>query len=128
MLASAARRLFISCCAVAIYLAASADNSAISHQQQWEGGRWQHLLHTGNRLIPLLLDARGQTRAHGTGGQKVKSQLHHHNGFRAGDGLGHCRTFHFFALKSSLVALVVCFGSLSICTGKRRPMSSQAFG
>lgn len=34
MLPSAAQRLFISCCAVAIYPAASADNSTISHQQQ----------------------------------------------------------------------------------------------
>lgn len=32
---SAALRLFISSCAVAIYPAASADNSTISHQQQW---------------------------------------------------------------------------------------------
>lgn len=39
MLASAAPHLFISSCAVAIYPAASADNSTISHQQQWEGGR-----------------------------------------------------------------------------------------
>lgn len=34
MLASTAQRLFISSCAVAIYPAASADNSTISHQQQ----------------------------------------------------------------------------------------------
>lgn len=33
MLASTAQRLFISSCAVAIYPAASADNSTISHQQ-----------------------------------------------------------------------------------------------
>lgn len=38
MLASAAQRLFISYCAVAIYPAATADNSTISHQQQWEWG------------------------------------------------------------------------------------------
>lgn len=37
MLASAAQRLFISSCAVAIYPAASADHSTISHQQQWNG-------------------------------------------------------------------------------------------
>ena len=49
-------------------------------------------------------------------------------GFRSGDWLDHCRTFHFFALKNSLVAFAVCFGSLSICTVKRRPMSSEAFG
>ncbi len=30
--------------------------------------------------------------------------------------------------KNSLVAFAVCFGSLSICTVKRRPMSSEAFG
>ena len=49
-------------------------------------------------------------------------------GFRSGDWLGHCITFHFFALKNSLVAFAVCFGSLSICTVKRRPISSEAFG
>ena len=48
-------------------------------------------------------------------------------GFRSGEWLGHCITFHFFALKNSLVAFMVCFGSLSICTVKRRPMSSEAF-
>ena len=42
-------------------------------------------------------------------------------GFRSGDWLGHCITFHFFALKNSLVAFTICFGSLSICTVKRRP-------
>ena len=31
-------------------------------------------------------------------------------------------------LKNSLVAFAVCFGSLSICTVKRCPMSSEAFG
>ena len=36
-------------------------------------------------------------------------------GFRSGDWLGQCITFHFFALKNSLVAFAVCFGSLSIC-------------
>ena len=40
-------------------------------------------------------------------------------GFRSGDWLGHCITFHFFALKNSSVAFTVCFGSLSICTVKR---------
>ena len=34
-------------------------------------------------------------------------------------------TFHSFALKNSLVAFAVCFGPLSICTVKRRPMSSE---
>lgn len=38
MLASTAQCLFIFYCAVAIYPAASADNSTISHQQQWEWG------------------------------------------------------------------------------------------
>ncbi len=33
-----------------------------------------------------------------------------------------------FPFKNSLVAFAVCFGSLSICTVKRRPMSSEAFG
>lgn len=37
-LASAVQRLFISSCAVAIYPAATADNSTISHQLQWKGG------------------------------------------------------------------------------------------
>ncbi len=32
------------------------------------------------------------------------------------------------SLQNSLVAFAVCFGSLSICTVKRRPMSSEAFG
>ncbi len=49
-------------------------------------------------------------------------------GFRSGDWLGHCITVHFFPFKNSLVAFAVCFGSLSICTVKRRPMSSEAFG
>ncbi len=49
-------------------------------------------------------------------------------GFRSGDWLGHCITVHFFPFKNSLVAFAVCFGSLSICTEKRRPMSSEAFG
>ena len=44
-------------------------------------------------------------------------------GFRSDDWLGHYMTFLFFALKNSLVAFTVCFGSLSICTVKRRPMS-----
>ncbi len=49
-------------------------------------------------------------------------------GFRSGDWLGHCITVHFFPFKNSLVAFAVCFGSLSICTVKHRPMSSEAFG
>ncbi len=49
-------------------------------------------------------------------------------GFRSGDWLGHCITVHFFSFKNSLVAFAVCFGSLSICTVKRHPMSSEAFG
>ncbi len=49
-------------------------------------------------------------------------------GFRSGDWLGHCITVHFFPFKNSLVAFAVCFGSSSICTVKRRPMSSEAFG
>ena len=49
-------------------------------------------------------------------------------GFRSGVWLGHCITFHFFALKNYLVTFAVCFGSLSICTVKCRPMSSEAFG
>ncbi len=49
-------------------------------------------------------------------------------GFRSGDWLGHCITVHFFPFKNSLVAFAVCFGSLSICTVKRCPMSSEAFG
>ncbi len=32
------------------------------------------------------------------------------------------------SLQKLLVAFAVCFGSLSICTVKRRPMSSEAFG
>ena len=48
--------------------------------------------------------------------------------FRSGDWLGHCITFHFFALKISLVAFAVWFRSLSICTVKWHPMSSEAFG
>ncbi len=40
----------------------------------------------------------------------------------------HCITVHFFPFKNFLVAFAVCFGSLSICTVKRRPMSSEAFG
>ena len=32
-------------------------------------------------------------------------------GFRSGDWLGHCITFHFFAWKNSLVAFAVFFGS-----------------
>ncbi len=49
-------------------------------------------------------------------------------GFRSGDWLGHCITVHFFPFKNSLVAFAVCFVSLFICTVKRRPMSSEAFG
>ena len=48
-------------------------------------------------------------------------------GFRSGDWLGHCRTFHFFALKMYWVAFAVCVGTLSICTVKLRPMSFEAF-
>ena len=48
-------------------------------------------------------------------------------GFRSGDWFGHCITFHFFALKNYLVAFAVCFGSLSIYTVKRCPVSSEAF-
>lgn len=33
-------------------------------------------------------------------------------GFRLADWLGHCRTFHFFAFKNSLVAFALCFGSI----------------
>ena len=59
--------------------------------------------------------------------QQVKCMLNRIQ-VRSGDWLGHCITFNLFALKSSLVAFAVCFGSLSICTVKRRPMSSEAFG
>ena len=49
-------------------------------------------------------------------------------GLRSGDWLDHCRIFYFFALKTSWVAFAVCFGSLSICTVKRRPINFAAFG
>lgn len=34
---------------------------------------------------------------------------------RSGDWFGHSRTFHFLVSKSYVVALAVCFGSLSCC-------------
>ncbi len=49
-------------------------------------------------------------------------------GFMSDYWLGHCITLPFFPFKNSLVAFAVCFGSLSFCTVKRRPMSSEAFG
>lgn len=66
MLASAATQLFISSCAVAIYPAASADKSTISHQQRWGGGVGSNhytqssalhcfsLMHTDRAAGPLL--------------------------------------------------------------------------
>ena len=48
-------------------------------------------------------------------------------GLRSGDWLGHCRIFHFFALKNSWVAYAVCFGSLSICIVKRHPINFAEF-
>lgn len=63
MLANTAWRLFISSCAVAIYPAAIADNSTISHQLQREGHAWQSPLHTVNSLTPFLLTVRRQTHA-----------------------------------------------------------------
>lgn len=45
-------------------------------------------------------------------------------GFRSGDWLGHCRTFHIFCLKKSWIA----FESLSSCIVKHHAMSLEAFG
>ncbi len=46
---------------------------------------------------------------------------------KSGDWLGHCKIL-FFTFKNSWVAFAVCFGSLSICTMKHRPINFAPFG
>ncbi len=74
--------------------------------------RLQFLLVLG-AFFPSVLSSASEMHAQSDSGQVIDLAMHNSP---------------LLSLQNSLVAFAVCFGSLSICTVKRRPMSSEAFG